>query len=148
MQATRFTKEQAMTLRALPLLLACAAAHAAAAPTGTMVPGNWEYTMRAGVPGAPVSLPGVTTTVCLTSQDVPYGVATTGPGSKGDCRFENWQQIGRKTRYDMVCGASGRHTGHFEFEATATTVVGQGRIDTGSSALSQQWSGRRLGDCR
>lgn len=132
----------------IPLsILLVITAHAAATPIGTMLPGTWSYTMRTGVPGAPVSLPSVTTKVCLSAQDVPYAVATTGEGRKGDCRFENWQRVGLKTRYDMVCGASARHAGHVEFEATATTVVGRGRLDTGSSSLQQQWTGVRVGDC-
>ena len=139
-----------MNLRALSIpfgLLLAGLAQATAGPIGTMLPGTWSYTMRTGVPGVPVSLPSVTTTVCLSAQDVPYAVATTGEGRKGDCRFENWQRVGLKTRYDMVCGASARHAGHFEFEATATTVVGRGRLDTGSSTLQQQWTGVRVGDC-
>lgn len=141
-----------MAPQTIAILLALAAAqapaHATDSPTGTMQPGDWEYTMQTGIPGAPISLPSATTTVCLSADDVPYAVATTGPGRKGDCRFENWHQAGRTTRYDMVCGGSNRHTGHFEFEATATTVVGRGRIDTGSSQLTQQWTGRRVGNCR
>src|SRR5204863_8349031 len=75
----------------------------ASAAASDMAPGAWEYTMKTSVPGVPVSTPGVTARICLSEKDVPYAMATTGPGSKGDCRYENLRSAGGKTRYDMVC---------------------------------------------
>ena len=121
--------------------------HATPSQATEMTPSNWEYTMNTAVPGVPFSLPAFTTTLCLSEKDTRYGVLTTGPGRKGDCRYENLRQTGNITRYDMVCAGSAPVSGKFEFESTATTVSGRGVIDTGKSQITQTWQGKRLGDC-
>ena len=119
-----------------------------AAAASDMVPGEWKYTMKTGVQGTPVSTPSVTTYICLSAADVPFAVVTSGAGSKGGCRYENLRTIDGKTHYDMVCKDNGVSSGQFEFKSTATTVSGRGLIDTGTSRITQEWQGKRLGDCR
>ncbi|MDZ4812517.1 MAG: DUF3617 family protein [Pseudomonadota bacterium] len=127
-------------------LLACS-------PTGVsyaeaMSPGKWEYTMTSSVSGVPFAQPALTTHLCLTRADVTYGLSVSRNSlNNGNCRYQRLRHSGDTTRYDMVCPGSASVQGRFEFTSTPATVRGKGMIDTGTTQITQQWSGRRLGGC-
>ena len=120
---------------------------AGAASAADMQPGKWEYTMKTVVPGVPFTTPRVTAPVCLSAEDVKYGVAWSNHGHKGDCHYRNLRQSGATTRYDMVCHGKEAVRGRFEFTSTADSVQGKGLLDTGQTQVTEEWSGKRIGDC-
>lgn len=121
---------------------------AALAADGGMKPGMYEYTMKMEMPGMPFAMPPQTFQRCMTQQDVDKGDYASNPREKSDCEIKNMKQAPGKVSYDVACKGERPMKGHYEFALTATSMNGTGTMDMDGQTLKQNFSARRLGDCK
>jgi len=134
------TSAMAIMLFALPLTLAAA----------SMTPGQYEYTIKINMPGAP-SMPAQTIQQCLTAKDV---AGTKGfevpPSPNSDCQMKDLTQTGSQFAYKVACTKPERIDGTVKGTHTPTgmtmdmTMV----ISGAPGPITQNITARRLGDCK
>lgn len=113
-----------------------------------MKPGKWETTMTLDIPGLPVAMKPITTSVCLSEEDAAdpdksFPSATKDP----KCKIVNMKVDGNKVTWNVKCSAE------TDVSARGEMTVGDDRYEgvvtavTGGQEISTKIKGKRLGDC-
>jgi len=132
----------ACILSAVPLADASARSN-----TPNMKEGRWEMTAKMEMPGAPVSLPPVTFSQCLTREDfIPRQDAQ----ESSECKITSHSMKGDTVSWNMVCdGAMGKTTSSGSITYKGESFTGTIMIRSEEMPeITQHLSGRRTGDCK
>jgi hypothetical protein len=117
-------------------------------------PGRWEVTMQMQMPGAPVQMPEMKTTQCVTPEDAkdPTRSLPNGPqgrgGPKNDCKMEDYKTSGNTATWKMVCTSPQAMTSTGEMTFTDDSYNGTMKIDAAQGQMTMKMAGKRLGDCK
>jgi hypothetical protein len=113
-------------------------------------PGMWETTVTMEMPGMPITPPPMTTRQCIT----PESLVPKSEQPDQDCTMSPPEEDGDIITWRVECDHSGMHTvgvGHVTYTGDSM----QGTIDmeitggpSGNMKMTQQLSGRRIGDCQ
>lgn len=129
--------------------LALLALPAAALAGSGMQPGLYEYSIRMEMPGLPVAMPPQTFQRCLTQQDLDKGDYARNPREQSDCQISNMKATPANVSYDVACKGEHAARGHYDFAMTRDSMTGTGTITMeGGQTMKQNFSARRLGDCK
>jgi len=132
------------------LLLVSLVLNSPASAEPDMQEGNWEMTIKTDMPGMPMAMPATKHTVCITQKDlVPQK-----PEQNQDCKMINQKISGNTVTWTMKC------------KMDKTVIESDGRItykkdkfdgiinmtmndpDSGKMKMTQNMSGKRIGDCK
>lgn len=128
------------------LLLGLLSANVAVADGVDMQEGLWEITTKVEMPGMPMQMPSMTTTQCLTPQDlVPQNEQPDNA-----CEMTSHQINGNTVTWSVACegeegGTHGNGTVTYHgdsFEGTMTMSMG------GGMQMTSTMHGRRVGPCK
>lgn len=130
-------------------ILALPIAAFAAAP---VKPGEWKITTQSEMVGAPMQMPPVTTTICITKEDAEKAESTV-PKGRGDCKVLDFKVEGNKATWKMDCTTKrgGKMTG--VGEATYSGDSYSGKYDMkmsggpqGDMEIKSTFQGTRISD--
>jgi hypothetical protein len=138
------------TTLAAVLVLAAAAVAIAQSPIRA---GRWEVTMQMQMAGAPVQMPEMKTTQCVTPDQVkdPTSTLPSGPqgrGGKNDCKVQDYKMSGNTATWKMVCTTPQPMTSTGEMTFTDDSYTGTMKMDSAQGAMTMKMAGKRLGDCK
>ncbi len=139
-RSTGFVTSLAVTLFAAPLTLAAAG----------MTPGQYEYTVKINMPGAP-SMPAQTLQRCLTAKDVAGDKGFEVPPSPGsDCQIKDLTQTGGQFAYKVACTKPEKMDGTVKGTHTPTGMTMDMTMTMAGAPgpIMQSISARRVGDCK
>jgi Protein of unknown function (DUF3617) len=134
------------SIRVLPLIVLSTLMIARSAHTASpavLTPGKWQVTLHTT---QPVDVPAMTSVSCLTAEDIarigtPVGKAT------DDCKISNVSFTGTALSYTTTCASTGRRT-TLSMSYAADSFTGTQTItETDGSAVTQTFTGTRLGAC-
>ena len=117
--------------------------------SAAMTPGQYEYTVKMNVPGAPANMPAQTFQRCLTAKDIDGSKAyemPQGPGS--DCQIKDLNQSGGQFSYKMSCTKPQKLDGAVKGAVTATGMTMDMTMQMEGMTMTQAMTVRRVGDCK
>ena len=124
---------------------------AAIAQQNPMREGRWEVTMLMELAAAPVKLPPMTTTQCVTKEQIddPASAIPTGPaGQNNDCKVSDYRVNENNVSWKMACSTPEQVSGSGELAFTGDSAyTGVLSLTTPQGNMTMRMSGRRLGDC-
>ena len=124
---------------------------AALAQQNPMREGRWEVTMQMEMAAAPVKLPPMTITQCVTREQIndPTRAIPTGPGAQAnDCKASDYRVTGNKVAWKMACSTPQQFSGVGELSFTGESAyTGVVTMTTPQGDMTMKLSGKRLGDC-
>jgi hypothetical protein len=113
--------------------------------------GRWEVTVQMEMAAAAMKLPPMTTTQCVTKEQVenPASGIPTGPGNaQNDCKVSDYTFTADKVSWSMACSTPQAMTGTGALTFTGSNAyTGVVMLTTPQGAMTMQMSGKRLGDC-
>lgn len=126
----------------------CAVAVVVIAQT-PMRPGRWEATMQMQMPQAPVQLPEMKTTQCITPEQLkdPVNAVPQGPTANQDCKVSDYKVSGNTVTWQMACTKPQAITSTGEMIFEGDTYAGTMKVTTPQGDMSMKLVGKRLGDC-
>ena len=129
------------------LILICVAALALPlfASDGPMKPGKWQITVETEMAGAPVKLPPVTMTECVT----PEQAAAPEPPKAGvgsDCTVSDYKADGNVITWSVSCPKENM-TGTGKITFSSDSYDGVTKMKMGDTEVTQKLSGKYLGPC-
>ena len=118
-----------------------------------MNPGKWEITTKVEMPGMPMKMPPITTTRCMTKDDLIFKQAPQ-PGmpqnANNPCKITNSEIKGDTVIWDMVCEGDNKMVTHGEITYHGDTMEGFIKM-TGQGKqrppMTLKLSGKRVGPC-
>jgi hypothetical protein len=118
---------------------------------GPQKAGKWETTVQVEMAGMNMKIPPVTTTVCVTEEDLkdPSKSVPT-PGGKGqnsDCKISDYKVDGNKISWSMKCEGKQPVTASGQMTFSGDAYEGSMKMNTQGHDMSMTMSGKRLGDC-
>jgi Protein of unknown function (DUF3617) len=132
-------------------LAAMAALLVPAAFAGPQKPGKWETTVQVEMAGMAMKIPPVTTTVCVTEEDLKDpSKSVPSPGGKGqnaDCKVSDYKVEGNKVSWSMKCEGKQPVTATGEMTYSGDSYQGSMKMNTQGHDMSMTMTGKRLGDC-
>lgn len=117
-----------------------------------MQPGQWEITTTIEMPGMPMKMPPMTTTQCLTKDNlVPKQPSR--PGVNQPCEITNSGVNGDTVSWNMRCADEGKTEGHGEITYHGDTFEGVIKMISGISGkgrmqMTLHMKGKRIGECK
>lgn len=116
--------------------------------TSPMREGNWETTMKMGLPGLEMEMPAMKQTQCITAAMIkdPKSLMPTGPG-QGDCQVTNYKLSGSTATYTMTCKEPPM-TAEGEMKYSGTDAyIGLLKINMSGQMMTLNYESKRIGDC-
>ena len=131
--------------------LLCVAAVVVMAQT-PMRPGRGEVTMQRQRPQAPVQMPAMKTTQCITPEQLkdPANAVPQGPqggSSNQDCKVSDYKVSGNTVTWQIPCTKPQPMTSTGEMVFDGDTYAGTMQMKTAQGDMSMKLAGKRLGDC-
>lgn len=124
-------------------LLALPLAASAAAP---QKPGRWETTVTMEMPG--MSLPPVTTAVCLTKEDVEHPERALPKLGESGCSVSNYKVTGNTATWSMQCKTpQGSMSGKGSITYTESSYTGSMDLEISGQEMHAKLTGAFKGDC-
>lgn len=133
-------------MKKLALCAVAVLAIAGTAVAGPQKPGKWQIKMEMEIPGMPMKLPPVNTTVCLTEEDVNDPQKSLPKDPKADCKIGDYKVDGNKVTWTVNCPKQNT-TGSGEITYTDTTYTGHMDMKVGEQEMKMKYSGKLLGGC-
>jgi hypothetical protein len=115
-----------------------------------MRPGRWEVTMQMQMPQAPVQMPEMKTTQCITPEqlkDPVNAVPQTGANANQDCKVSDYKVTGTTVTWQLACTKPQAMTSTGEMIFDGDTYAGTMKMKTAQGDMSMTLAGKRLGDC-
>lgn len=137
-------KKVVLCLAALALAFPLLAADA----KSPIKPGKWELTMEMEIPGAPIKMPPIKMSHCVTKEqaETPENAVPKGD-KKSDCKVSDMKIVGNKVSYTVNCPKQNVSM-DAEMKYTDDSFEGTMKMRMeGQPEMTQKYSGKRLGDC-
>lgn len=115
------------------------------AVAGQQKAGKWKVTIETDMPGMPMKMKPITTTVCLTDKDVEDPSKAMGE-MKSDCKISDLKTTGNTVSYSISC-PSQKMTGKAEFTFSDTSYQGTMSVKIDEQSMTQKYAGQHLGAC-
>jgi len=138
-------KSKALSVTLLTLALSWSVLAQATSP---MREGNWETTMKMGLPGIEMEMPPLKQTQCVTAAMIkdPQSAMPKGPG-QGDCRVTNYKLSGSTATYTMTC-TEPPMTAEGEMKYSGTDAyTGVLKVNMSGQMMTINYDSKRIGDC-
>lgn len=135
-------KNRAIALVAGVLLLAPVMASAASPQRA----GKWQVKMTTEIPGMPFKMPPISTTVCLTEEDVANPEKSLPKDQKSDCKVTDYKVDGSTVTWSMSCPKQ-KITGNGTITYSSDTYSGEMKMNMDGTEMSQKYEGKYLGAC-
>lgn len=121
---------------------------AAMAQQNPMQAGNWEIRMEMDMPNAPIKLPPITQTQCITQEQIDDPAkALSGPQAES-CEISDYTVDGNTMSWSMACSQPEQMTGTGQMTFTdANTYTGVVTLSTSAGNMTMKYAGKRLGAC-
>lgn len=103
----------------------------------------WEMTTKVEMEGMPMGMPAQTSKVCMEKGKSEAMV----PQGDSKCRMVSSKQSGNKFTFRMECAEPEKMTGEGEITRTQDRMSGTMRLKGEDMAMTQTFSGRRVGSC-
>ncbi len=114
-----------------------------------MKDGLWEFTTKMDMPGMPMQMPAMKHTQCLTSKDNVPQVKEMDKGNKQDCKIKNTDVKGNTVTWEVDCVSEGKQVKSIgKVTYKGDTFEGETKMEMDSMKMTQQMSGRRIGNCK
>ena len=102
------------------------------------------------MPGAPVALPAMKQTRCITAEqleDPNTAVPGGSPDPNNDCKVSDYQVAGQTVTWKIACTKPNKVTGDGELTVDGDAYTGTMRLAMDEGAMTMKYTGKRLGDC-
>ncbi|HET7437402.1 MAG TPA: DUF3617 family protein [Thermoanaerobaculia bacterium] len=109
-------------------------------------PGKWQVKMEMEMPGMPFKMPPVTTTICVTEEDLANPDKAVPKDPKSDCKVGDYKVDGNKVTWTVECPKQ-KVTGEGEITYDNETYSGTMKMHMGEQEMSTKYSGKYLGAC-
>ncbi len=119
-----------------------------AEPAPDMKDGKWEITTKTEMPGMPMQMPAVTSTQCLTKEDLVPQNSQQGGG--GECKVTDVKVEGNTVSWTMHCsGQGGEIKGSGEITYSGDSFKGKMNIimTQANMKMVNTMNGTRIGEC-
>ena len=128
-------------------ILAMAVMFPATAAENPQKPGNWQIKMEMEMPGMPIKLPPVTTTICLTEEDLkdPQRAVPNDPKSK--CTVGDYKIDGNTVTWTVDCPKQ-QTKGNGQITYAEDSYTGWMNMQVGEQQMKTKYSGKWLGECK
>jgi hypothetical protein len=114
-----------------------------------LTPGQYEYTIKMNMPGAPANLPTQTVQRCLSAKDVAGDAAfQQPPRPDSDCKMSDMNQSGSQFSYKVACTKPQKLDGTVKGTYTATGMTMDMSMNMPQGQMTQNITARRVGDCK
>jgi hypothetical protein len=130
---------------ALAGLLAIAAVPMSAADH-PQKPGKWQIKMQMEIPGMPFKMPPITTSVCLTEEDLADPQKAVPTDSKQKCTVSDYKVSGNTVTWSIDCPKD-KTKGTGEITYTDSSYTGSMDMTVGEQQMKTNYSGKWLGEC-
>lgn len=110
-------------------------------------PGQWKITMETEMPGMPFKVPPVSTTVCLTEEDLQNPEKAVPNDPKSDCKVGDYKIDGKKVSWTVDCPKQ-KMKGSGEMTFSDDSYSGFMNMDLDGQQMKTKYSGKWLGACK
>lgn len=118
------------------------------AETPPQKPGKWQIKMQMEMPGMPVKMPEVTTSVCLTEEDLKDPQSAVPNDPKSDCKVGDYEIDGNTVRWSVDCPSQKmKGSGEITFNADGTSYEGTMEMNLDGQEMSTRYSAKHQGAC-
>ena len=116
---------------------------------GPQKAGNWQTTIEVDIPGMPMKMPPVTTTVCLTKEDVETPQKSLPKASRdSNCAVSDYKTEGNTVSWKVKCEGKTPMTGSGEMTFDGDSYTGSMHLKMAEDReMSMKYSGKWLGTC-
>lgn len=125
------------------LVLALATTVFAASP---QKPGKWQITMQMDMPGMPVKMPPVTTSHCVTEEDVKNAESAVPQGPSKDCKVSDLKIEGNTVSYKIECPKQ-KMSGSGKVTYSDESFDGVMKMQVRDQEMTTKMTGKYLGAC-
>jgi hypothetical protein len=130
----------------LAVLMAITAMLPAAAADSPQKAGKWQITMQMEMPGMPVKMPPITTSVCLTEEDLKDPQKSVPNDPKSDCKVGDYKIDGKTVSWTMECPKQNMK-GEGEITYSDESYAGFIHMTIGEQEMTTKYSGKWMGEC-
>ena len=111
--------------------------------------GRWEVITEMEMPGMPMKMPPMTTTQCITKEQVedPQRSVPQGRGAPNNCKVSDYKVAGNKVTWSMKCEGPEAMSGTGEITYGENTYDGVMKMERQGQTMTMKYTGKRLGDC-
>ena len=111
--------------------------------------GRWEVKTEMEMPGMPMKMPAMTTTQCITKEQVedPQRSVPQGRGTPNNCKVFDYKVSGNKVSWSMKCEGPEAMSGTGEITYGDNTYDGVMKMERQGQTMTMKYTGKRLGDC-
>jgi hypothetical protein len=134
-------------MRLLVIALTMFVAEAAVLAQSPMRPGKWEVSTQMEMPGAPMQMPPMKMTRCVTAEEANDPANTVQGPERGDCKVSDYQMTGNTATWKMACTKPQAMSGTAEMTFSGDAYNGVMKMSTSHGPMSMKLSGKRVGDC-
>lgn len=111
-------------------------------------PGKWQIKMQMEMPGVPMKLPAVNTTVCLTEEDLKDPQSAVPNDPKSDCEVGDYEVDGNTIRWTVDCPSQQmKGSGEITFNADGTGYEGAMKMNLSGQEMSTKYTATHQGAC-
>lgn len=111
-------------------------------------PGKWQIKMQMEMPGVPMKLPAVNTTVCLTEEDLKDPQSAVPNDPKSDCEVGDYEVDGNTIRWTVDCPSQQmKGSGEITFNADGTGYEGAMKMSLSGQEMSTKYTATHQGAC-
>lgn len=111
-------------------------------------PGKWQIKIQMEMPGMPMKLPAVTTSVCVTEEDLADPQSAVPNDPKSDCKVDDYEIDGKTVRWTVDCPSQNtKGSGEITFNEDGTKYEGTMNMNMGGQEMSSKYTATHQGAC-
>ena len=112
-----------------------------------MKPGKWQITVQMEMPGMPFKMPPITTSHCITQEDLEKDPQSAIPkDKKSDCKIGEYKVNGKTVTWTVDCPKQ-KSTGEGEITFTDESYTGTMKLKSEETEIVSKYTGKFLGAC-
>ncbi|HXG58183.1 MAG TPA: DUF3617 family protein [Thermoanaerobaculia bacterium] len=110
--------------------------------------GKWETTIEMEIPGAPMKMPPVKFTTCISKEQAenPENSVPKSMDKKSECKVSDLKITGNKVSYTVTCKNNMSMDAEMKYSDDSYEGTMKMRLE-GAPEMTHKYSGKRLGDC-
>ena len=111
-------------------------------------PGKWQIRMEMEMPGMPMKVPPVTTSVCLTEEDLKDPESAVPNDPKSNCEVGDYEIDGNTVRWTIDCPEQQmKGSGEITFNDDGTSYKGTMKMTVAGQEMSTKYTATHQGAC-
>jgi len=132
----------------IPIVVLAAVIAQAQSP---MRAGRWQVSMQMEMPNMPAQMPPMTTTQCVTEEqlkkDPATGLPTGMQGNPNACKVSDYKQTANTVSWKVACTGQQPMTGTGALTFAEDSYTGTINMSMPQGAMTMKMTGKRLGEC-